>query len=74
MSASFAARISALRDSRACAIASRAALRSAPVAVERVRAAVRALVAKSATSSVALIGVLNHLYEQARAHTLRQGM
>ena len=73
MSASFAARISALRDSIACAIASRAALRSAPVAVESVRAALRAVIASSATSSVALIGVLNHLYVQARAHIQRQG-
>ena len=74
ISISLAARISALRASIAWAIASRAALRSAPVAVESVRAALRAVVASSATSDSALIGVLNHLYVLTRARILRRVM
>ena len=56
ISSPFALRISALRDSIAAAMAYKAALRSAPVAVERVRAAVRALSANSETISTASIG------------------
>ena len=55
-------------------MASSAALRSAPVAVESVREALRAFSASSATTASAFIGELNHLYARARAHIQRPMM
>ena len=76
--------ISALRFSIASAIAYKAALRSAPVAVDKVRPALRAVSANSATITAASIGkgyrflfnqgVLNHRDARVHARIQRQGM